>query len=192
MNSFSFDAGAAGRHSTQRSERHVRSVGDTVTIENVDRFRFQDGKYGPFLKFNIKVLGGEWLYCQVNWDDNGQSIMKYLMEQAFGKVLVKKSTSEANFLSLLNIETPDKQGKMIPRKAQMNGTFEVTLKRRNVSENEGRQYTNWYVWINRDESPLEDDRRQRWIDGDIERNGSSEDIPSEDSGPETSDFPVVD
>ena len=179
MDSFSFDAKAAMQRSTQRSEAIVRSVGDTVTIEDVDRFRFQDGKFGPFLKFNLKVLGGEWLYCQTNWDDNGQAIMVYLMEQAFGKVLVNKSKSAANFCSLLST-TP------------LVGTFEVTLKRRRLSENEGRQYTNWYVWINRDESPLEEDRRQRWIDGDEERNGPSEATPSsEDSNPDTSDFPSI-
>lgn len=159
MDSFSFDANAAMQRSTQRSEHPVRSVGDTLVIEDVDRFRFQDGKFGPFLKFNIKVQGGEWLYCQTNWDDNGQAIVVYLMEQAFGKRLVNKSGSEKNFLSLLN-------------NASVNGTFEITLKRRRVSENEGRQYTNWYVWINRDASPLEEDRRQRWIDADEERYGS--------------------
>jgi len=183
MDSFSFDAKAAMQRSTQRSEAIVRSVGDTVTIEDVDRFRFQDGKFGPFLKFNLKVLGGEWLYCQTNWDDNGQAIMAYLMEEAFGRHLVSKSKSADNFCKLLST-TP------------LDGTFEVTLKRRRLSENEGRQYTNWYVWINRDASPLEESRRQRWIDGDEERNGSSEAIPSSEdnsssSSTDTSDFPSI-
>lgn len=191
MESFSFDAKAAMQRSTQRSERPVRSVGDTLTIENVDMFRFKNGKFGTFLKFNIKVLGGEWLYCQTNWDDNGKAIVVYLMQQAFGKVLVSKSKSADNFCKLFN-ETDPVTFKKLNRKAQMDGTFEVTLKRCRVSENEGRQYINWYVWINRDESPLEEDRRQRWIDGDEERNGPSEATPSsEDSNPDTSDFPSI-
>ena len=129
----------------------------------------QNGKFGTFLKFNIKVLGGEWLYCQINWDDNGQAIVTYLMEEAFGRHLVSKSKSADNFCKLLST-TP------------LNGTFEVTLKRRTLSENEGRQYTNWYVWINREDSPLEDARRQRWIDSDTERNGSNEER-GDDNGP---------
>ena len=168
MDSFLFDAQAALDRSKKRSERPVRSVGDTVTIEDVDRFRFQNGKFGTFLKFNIKVLGGEWLYCQTNWDDNGQAIVTYLMEEAFGRHLVSKSKSADNFCKLLST-TP------------LNGTFEVTLKRRTLSENEGRQYTNWYVWINREDSPLEDARRQRWIDSDTERNGSNEERGDDNS-----------
>jgi len=65
--------------------------------------------------------------------------------------------------------------------------FEVTLRWKHLSGDQN-QYTNWNIWVNCEETPLEEKTRQKWIVADQKRNGS-EDIPSEDSNTEASDFP---